>query len=102
MSDGILGPTLQLASLVGLGGFVPAAIITWLFGGRWVFRLWLLNMAGIIVYLGWIFLIQENCCGTGMEGLALVIWPILGFGVGVGMFLGYAVAQIIKNDRNRE
>ncbi|MEL6508631.1 MAG: hypothetical protein AAFQ32_02460 [Pseudomonadota bacterium] len=99
MSDGILGPSLQLAGLIALGGFLPAALITWLFGGRWVFRLWLLIMAGIAVALGWFFLIQENCCPTGMEGLALVIWPILGFGVGIGMFLGYAVGQVVKNGR---
>lgn len=98
MSDGILGPSLQLAGLIALGGFLPAALITWFFGGRWVFRLWLLIMTGIVGYLGWFFLIKEDCCGTGMEGLAFVIWPLLGLGAGVGMFLGYAVLCIIRND----
>lgn len=101
MSDGVIGPALQLAGFIAFGGFLPAAIITWFFGGLWVFRLWLLMMAGTIGYLIWFFLIKEDCGGTGMEGLALVIWPVLGLGVSVGMFLGYALSTILMEFTGR-
>lgn len=77
-------------------GLVAAIPTTWFFGGRWVFRLWVLAMIGIGLWLIWFLGFSSRCCPTGMEGLALVILPALGLTGGLGAFLGYAVTAIIQ------
>jgi hypothetical protein len=54
-------------------------------------------MAGIVLWLIWFFEFNSNCCSTGMEGLALFIYPARGLGVGVGLALGCGVATIVKD-----
>ncbi|MEM9392928.1 MAG: hypothetical protein AAGA38_03660 [Pseudomonadota bacterium] len=99
--DGILPQLLKFALLLAAGAGTPGALIAWFFGGRWVWRLWLVVMAGIVLWLIWFFGLSERCCPTGMEGLALFIWPLLGLGIGVGLWLGYAVATILKDGTGR-
>lgn len=92
-----LEPFLFAAALFMLGSTVPAALITGFLGGKWVWRLWLLIMLGIALYLLWFFTLSNQCCPTGMEGLALILWPLLGLGIGLGAFFGYAAVTVIKS-----
>lgn len=94
--DGLLPQALTFAAMLCLGAAVPGGLVAWHVGGRWVWRLWLFVMAGIASYLVWFFGIKPDCCPTGMEGLALVILPLLGLGVGVGLFVGTALAALLR------
>lgn len=90
--DTLLLPVVGLAIV----GIVIGAVVTLAFGGKWVLRLWLIIMAGIVLYLLWFFFVSSACCPTGMEGLALFILPSLGLSAGVGLFLGYGIVTIFQ------
>lgn len=61
---------------------LPALVVGFIAGGRGIVfgLLALLGMA--VVWLIWFYRFSGNCCPTGMEGLGLVIVPIL-FGLAV-------------------
>jgi hypothetical protein len=73
---------------------LPAAVISWIWGGKAVFYVCAALGFATIAFLTWIAL--TAVFSAGMEGLAFVIWPALYLTVCFGAFLGYAIVRILK------
>ena len=85
-------PELWFAAQFPLYAILIGGVITWFFGGKWVWRLWLATMLGIILYL--FFGLRVT---SGMEGMAFITIPLFGVAVGLGGFLGWALARVLKD-----
>ena len=56
---------------------LPLLAVAFVFGGRGLFRSFLLVCALAAAWLVWFFTFSGQCCPTGMEGLTLIFTPVL-------------------------
>ena len=86
-------PVIQVAFIVVLCVTVPVLVLLLIFGGRGL--LWGVGLAfaGIAAYLFWGFVLGGISFSTGMEGLALVIWPFIWVAGSIWAALLYLVVK---------
>ncbi|MFA3920368.1 hypothetical protein AB1E33_25870 [Ruegeria sp. 2012CJ15-1] len=84
-------PFLPIVVNVLLYSTLPVSLILFVLGVQWLFRVFALLCAACLIGLIWFFAISSECCPTGMEALALVIWPSLLFVTGLWSWICYAV-----------
>ena len=83
----------QIATILVVTG-LPAFGIGYVFGGKGIFRGFLLLCAAVLAWLIWVFAIKDNCCPTGMEGLVLFIAPAVVAAIGVWMGVCYCMLAV--------
>ncbi|MEM9350283.1 MAG: hypothetical protein AAGA47_08480 [Pseudomonadota bacterium] len=89
-----LRPLFEVMLIVSLLSVMPAALITWVWGGKAVTYVCAACGLATVAFLSWLAL--TGSFSTGMEGLAFVIWPLLYVTSCIGAFLGFAVVRIVK------
>lgn len=90
-----LQPIYELMLLLLCISVIPAALITWIWGGKALVYVCAATGLAIVAFLSWFAVAGDF--STGMEGLAFIIWPLLYFALCFGAFLGFGFVRIFKS-----
>ncbi|MEO0893165.1 MAG: hypothetical protein AAFY35_11275 [Pseudomonadota bacterium] len=94
MSELLTSDVIKFLLLVLVLSIPVPAVVTWFLGGKWLWRLWLLAVLGLIAF---IFVGYQFVWGrTGMEGLGVVFLMLMGGIASIGTFLAYAMTTMVK------
>ncbi len=74
----------------------PALLIGFLFGRRGLERTFLFLGLSMLIYFVWVFGISDKCCPTGMEGLALIVFPSMFMVSGIVTGFCYLILAVLK------
>lgn len=88
------GPIYGIMLTVMCFSVIPAAIVSWFWGGRGVFYVCVSLGLLTVAFLTWFAFTASF--STGLESLVFIIWPLFYLAACVGAFVGYATIRILK------
>ena len=88
-------PVVPIFALAGFLAIAPALLISIFFGARGVVAAILLIAVVAAGYLLWFATLSDRSNWTGMEGIALVVVPVMVLAAGVCGAFGYALVHVV-------